>query len=99
MGACGARTPRAIRPAARSPVHRRRHVPCWLLPGQIKELRMKRSLFGLIGSLALASTLVAAQGTAQQPPTETQKPVDVVLTGCIIQGSAPTIFILDNAKV
>ena len=60
---------------------------------------MKRSLFGLIGSLALASTLVAAQGTAQQPPTETQKPVEVVLTGCIIQGSAPTIFILDNAKV
>lgn len=65
---------------------------------------MKRSLFGLIGSLALASTLVAAQGTAQQPPTqqpptEPQKPVEVVLTGCIIQGSAPTIFILDNAKV
>jgi hypothetical protein len=60
---------------------------------------MKRNLFGLIGSLALASSLVAAQGSAPQTPTETQKPVEVVLTGCIIQGSAPTIFILDNAKV
>lgn len=67
---------------------------------------MKRTLIPVLASLAMATSLVAAQGTQQQtpptPPTpqgqmEQQKP-DVDLTGCLIQGSSPTVYILDNAK-
>ena len=57
---------------------------------------------------ALAITLGAAatqatQTTQTTPPTQTpaaqkQVPPEVVLTGCIVQGSSPTVFILDNAK-
>ena len=37
----------------------------------------------------------------QTPPTPpTQKPAmpDVTLTGCVVQGSSPTVFLFDNAK-
>ena len=49
--------------------------------------------------------------TTQTPPRQTpppattpssqdkdEKDLDVTLTGCIIQGSGPTVFVLDNAK-
>jgi hypothetical protein len=39
------------------------------------------------------------QKTAPQPPQQKQQIADVVLTGCLIQGAGPTVFILDNAKV
>jgi hypothetical protein len=71
---------------------------------------MKRSVFGLIASLALATAFVAAQGTTQTPPAQgsltpqtstdqTKKAADVDVTGCVIQGTAPTTFLLDNAKL
>ena len=42
----------------------------------------------------------------QQPPTtpatpqtpQDQKMIDVELTGCLVQGSGPTVFIIENAK-
>ena len=39
-------------------------------------------------------TAPPAQATAPQKPM----PPEVILTGCIVQGSSPTVFILDNAK-
>jgi len=69
---------------------------------------MKRTALSLLGCLAVASGLTFAQGTPpqqqqQQPPPPTpmqdkQKP-DVTLTGCVTQGSSPTTFILDNARL
>jgi hypothetical protein len=68
---------------------------------------MKRTALSLLGCLAVASGLAFAQGTAQQPPPpqtqppaqqEKQKP-DVTLTGCVTQGSSPTTFILENARL
>jgi hypothetical protein len=40
-------------------------------------------------------TVQPAQST---PTTQKQVPPEVTLTGCIVQGSSPTVFILDNAK-
>ena len=72
---------------------------------------MKRTVFGVLGSFLLAGSLVAAQQQTQPPPTQpptqpqtqtqTQKPAlpEVTLVGCVIQGSSPTVFILENAKM
>lgn len=39
------------------------------------------------------------QQQQQQPPDKPQTPIaDTTLTGCLIQGSGPTVFIVDNAK-
>ncbi len=39
------------------------------------------------------------QQQQQPPPTTPQTPIaDTTLTGCLIQGSGPTVFIVDNAK-
>ena len=40
-----------------------------------------------------------AQPTQTVPADQKKVPPDVTLTGCIIQGSSPTVFILDNAKL
>lgn len=58
---------------------------------------MKRQMFGALASLAVAATLVTAQVNGQEPQQQQQTP-EVALTGCLIQGSAPTVFILDKAK-
>ena len=60
-------------------------------------------------AVVVAATLGAAVTQATQVPqtapstqaAQDQKkvPPDVTLTGCIIQGSSPTVFILDNAKL
>ena len=76
---------------------------------------MKRQCIAFVGSLAMAAAVVAAQGTpAQYPPSSPNEPqktapetapqtkqqtADIVLTGCLIQGTGPAIFILDNAKL
>ena len=69
---------------------------------------MKTVATSLVVCFALAVSISAFQGgqttppPPQTPPTQnpTQKPTmpDVTLTGCIIQGSSPTVFIFDNAK-
>lgn len=75
---------------------------------------MKRNLLGMLVAIAMATPLVAAQQQQQTAPPQTtttaqattptqdpQKvnPKDITLTGCVIQGSAPTVFLLDNARV
>jgi hypothetical protein len=64
---------------------------------------MKRQLFGVLAGVLTASAFLAAQGT-QNPPPQNAAPAqamasaDVTVTGCLTQGSSPTIFVLDNAK-
>jgi hypothetical protein len=59
---------------------------------------MKRQFIALACALA-ASTIVAAQSGGQNPPPDDQqKAPEVTLTGCLTQGSGPTVFIFDNAK-
>jgi hypothetical protein len=36
--------------------------------------------------------------TTPQAPAQAQKLMDVELTGCLVQGSGPTVFIIENAK-
>ena len=69
---------------------------------------MKRNLLGLIVAMALATPLVAQQQQTappnpQSPPAQQQEqqtsPKDITLTGCVVQGSQPTVFLLDNARV
>ena len=65
---------------------------------------MTRQLIGIAASLSLATSLVAVQAAQQQqtpPPTQQQQQremPDVRLTGCVTQGSGPTVFLLSNAK-
>jgi hypothetical protein len=60
---------------------------------------MKRFATGLLASLAVAASLVAAQEQAKPPAADQQKSPDVSITGCLTQGSGPTVFILDNARM
>ena len=65
---------------------------------------MKRHVLSVIVASVFATGLVAAQGAgAQQPPQtqpapQTQKAPEATLTGCVIQGSSPNVFILDAAR-
>jgi hypothetical protein len=74
---------------------------------------MKLHVIGFVGSVALATAFLAAQEPRSQSPTpsptdqnratassssSTSKAADVTVTGCLIQGSSPTTFILENAK-
>ena len=58
-----------------------------------------RTVISALAGFALASTMLAAQ-SPQTPAPTTQKPLveEVTLTGCIIQGSGPAVFLFDNAK-
>ena len=69
---------------------------------------MKATVTTLAAVLAFTLGTAAAQTTQTQAPpaapapqaTEQQKtPPEVTVTGCVVQGSSPTVFILDNAKV
>jgi hypothetical protein len=76
---------------------------------------MMRQFTAFAGSLIMATALVAAQGDQKppqptpnpQPPAAPQTPAaparqttpEVSLTGCLTQGTSPTVFILDNAKL
>jgi hypothetical protein len=73
---------------------------------------MKLHVIGFVGSVALATAFLAAQEPRGQAPSpapggmdqnrppaaSTAKPADTTLTGCLIQGSSPTVFILENAR-
>ena len=56
---------------------------------------MKSTITALAVILAVMSATVAAE--ARQEPVRRVAP-EVVLTGCIVQGSSPSLFIFDNAK-
>jgi len=69
---------------------------------------MRTAVTTLAAVLAITLGTAATQAT-QNPPTQTtpatqatdpqkQTPPEVTLTGCVVQGSSPTVFILDNAK-
>ena len=60
---------------------------------------MKRVAMGLLASLVVATTVIAAQEQAKPPAADQTKPADVTITGCVTQGSSPTTFILDNARM
>jgi hypothetical protein len=60
---------------------------------------MKRFAMGLLASLAVATTLVAAQQQAKPATPDQKNPPEVSVTGCVTQGSGPTVFILDNARM
>ena len=49
--------------------------------------------------LALCATVAFVGAQAQNPDPQNQKPApDVSVTGCLLQGSAPSVFLLDNAR-
>jgi len=58
---------------------------------------MKRVFIGLACALGV-TTIVAAQSGGTTAPQEPQKLPDVTLTGCLTQGSGPTVFLFENAK-
>jgi len=57
---------------------------------------MKRTTVGVCLALVLATALIAAQ--SQDPAGAPPKIADLSLTGCLTQGSGPTVFILQNAR-
>ena len=67
---------------------------------------MKRLLIAAAVVLGTTSTFAMQQPPAQQPPAQAaaapeqreQKAPEIALTGCLVQGSAPTVFVLENAK-
>jgi hypothetical protein len=63
------------------------------------------SALALCGALALAGAAAQAQQPPPTPrpappvlPPQTASSPDVLLTGCLIQGSGPTVFLIQNAK-
>jgi len=68
---------------------------------------MTRSFLGLAGAIVVAGSIVAsaAQNPPQQPPTQSPttadqtKDKDLTITGCLTQGSSPTSFVLNNARL
>jgi hypothetical protein len=64
---------------------------------------MKRQALAFVASLVCAGALAAAQSTPPPPqtpadPQQQPKPAEVSITGCLVQGSAPNVFILENAR-
>ena len=67
---------------------------------------MKQLALGLAASLISATALLAQTAPPPTPPQnppaqsapQTKAP-DVTLTGCLIQGSSPNVYILENAKI
>ena len=74
---------------------------------------MKRTVFSVAASMVLAGSFVIAQSQTPQTPRETPQPApsatqpspqdrsesETRLTGCLIQGSSPNVFVLDNARM
>jgi hypothetical protein len=61
---------------------------------------MKRFAISLFSTLAVATALVAAQNQPPAAKAPSQVPgTDSSITGCLIQGSGPSVFILDNARM
>jgi len=72
---------------------------------------MKSQVLGFLGSFVVATSLMA-QGTQNPPPTQPPPPqqqqqqqqadqrkgTEVTYTGCVIQGSTPATFILEDAR-
>jgi hypothetical protein len=48
--------------------------------------------------LAAAFAVTATVAGQESQPQQQQKTRDVSLTGCLVQGSGPSVFVLENAK-
>ena len=61
---------------------------------------MKHRIVTMGVCLCLATAFAATVRVAGQesPPHQEQKAEDVSLTGCLVQGSGPNVFIFENAK-
>lgn len=59
---------------------------------------MKRTTVGVCLSLALATAMIAAQSQNPPPMPQQKAAPDVTLTGCLTQGTGPTVFLLENAR-
>jgi hypothetical protein len=64
---------------------------------------MKRNVIGTLVGFIAASALAFAQSTTPptpQTPADPQQPAskEITVTGCVTQGSSPTVFVLDNAR-
>jgi hypothetical protein len=69
---------------------------------------MKATVSTLAVVLAITLGAAATQATQTTQPTQTQtqtqtqttqkQPPEVILTGCVIQGSSPTVFLFENAR-
>ena len=58
---------------------------------------MKAAIATFAVVLAVTSCAAATDAT-QEPVLQRRVPPEVTLTGCIVQGSSPTVLIFDNAK-
>jgi hypothetical protein len=52
-----------------------------------------------IPAMALAFAAVAEQANAKPMEQQLPKTIDVTVTGCLVQGADPKIFLLDNARL
>lgn len=63
---------------------------------------MKRLIttLGVCLAIGVGAAAQQQQQQQQQPDPQSQKPAtqEVTLTGCLVQGSVPTVFLFDNAK-
>ncbi|MCC7007384.1 MAG: hypothetical protein IT184_01065 [Acidobacteria bacterium] len=76
---------------------------------------MTRNLFGVFASIVVAGALVAAQDSpspaspspssqapapqSAQPPSSSDDATDATFVGCLVQGSGPNAYFLDNARL
>jgi hypothetical protein len=56
-----------------------------------------KTVLTTLAVFAIVAVSLAASQNQQTPPTS-KDPIDVMLTGCVVQGSTPDVFLFDNAK-
>jgi hypothetical protein len=56
-----------------------------------------KTVLTTLAALAIVAVSLSARQDPQTPPTQ-KDPVDVMLTGCLVQGTTPEVFLFDNAK-
>jgi hypothetical protein len=71
---------------------------------------MTRNVYSVLAAVAVVGTIVSAQSPApasqdpavtvqvQQPSASSSDEKDATLIGCLVQGSGPNVFIIENAK-
>jgi hypothetical protein len=62
---------------------------------------MKKQVLSLCIALVIGTAFAAAQTAGQAPATQPQDKdaPEVSYTGCLIQGSGPSVFVLDRARL
>lgn len=57
----------------------------------------KRVIASMLSTLAFAATTTVAQSVPAEP--QAKPATDITVTGCLIQGSGPAVFVLDRARM